>query len=39
MNEVHICPVLLRTVVWIDGKWTEQCKELSDSVGSKHWGN
>lgn len=27
MKEVHVCPILMRTVVWIDGKCTENCSE------------
>ena len=27
MTEVHICPILMRTVIWEDGKCTEACNE------------
>lgn len=27
MKEVHICPILIRTVMWEDGKCTEDCGE------------
>lgn len=29
MNEkvVHVCPILMRTVIWEDGKCTEDCDE------------
>ena len=27
MKEVHICPILMRTVIWEDGKCTEGCTE------------
>ena len=26
-KEVHICPILMRTVIWEDGKCTEKCDE------------
>ncbi len=26
-RSVHICPVLLRTVIWIDNQCTETCSE------------
>ena len=26
-KEVHICPILVRTVIWKDGKCTEKCDE------------
>ena len=26
-KEVHICPILMRTVIWEDGKCTEDCDE------------
>ena len=26
-KEVHICPILMRTVIWEDGKCTEECDE------------
>lgn len=25
--EIHICPILMRTVKFMDGKCTEQCEE------------
>ena len=25
MKDVHLCPILMRTVIWIDGKCNEQC--------------
>ncbi|HOO90643.1 MAG TPA: hypothetical protein PLA74_07440 [Syntrophales bacterium] len=27
MVEIHICPILMRTVKFIDGECSEQCKE------------
>ncbi len=27
MNEVHVCPILMRTVIWSGGKCTEDCAE------------
>ena len=27
MKEVHICPILMRTVIWKDGKCQENCTE------------
>lgn len=27
MTEVHICPLLMRTVIWEDGKCTDDCSE------------
>lgn len=27
MKEVHICPILMRTVIWKDEKCTEDCSE------------
>ena len=27
MNEVHVCPILMRTVIWSDGQCTENCAE------------
>lgn len=27
-KEGHICPLLMRTVVWIDGKCAEQCDKM-----------
>ncbi len=27
MKDVHVCPVLMRTVIWIDGECTEECGE------------
>ena len=27
MKEVHICPILMRTVIWEDGKCKEDCAE------------
>lgn len=27
MAEIHICPILMRTVKFIDGECSEQCKE------------
>lgn len=27
MKDVHICPILMRTVIWIDGNCTEKCDE------------
>lgn len=27
MKDVHICPILMRTVIWIDGKCQENCDE------------
>lgn len=27
MNEVHICPILMRTVIWEDGECKEHCDE------------
>ncbi len=27
MKEIHVCPILMRTVIWIDGKCTENCPE------------
>lgn len=26
-KEVHVCPILMRTVIWEDGKCTEECDE------------
>ncbi len=26
-KEVHICPILMHTVIWEDGKCTEDCDE------------
>ena len=26
-KDVHICPILMRTVLWEDGKCTEKCSE------------
>ena len=26
-TEVHICPILMRTVIWEDGKCAEECNE------------
>lgn len=25
MKDVHICPILMRTVIWVDGKCQEKC--------------
>ena len=27
MTEVHICPILMRTVIWEDGVCKENCSE------------
>ena len=27
MKDVHICPILMRTVIWTDGECTEKCDE------------
>lgn len=32
-SEVHICPILMRTVIWEDGKCTEECDESGCPVG------
>ena len=26
-NEVHICPIMIRTVIWENNKCTEDCNE------------
>jgi len=36
VNEVHICPILMRTEIWTDGKCSEECVEEDcpfDSAG------
>ena len=39
MKDVHICPILMRTVIWIDGKCTEECDEndcpIRESISDK----
>ena len=30
MVEIHICPILMRTVKFIDGSCSEKCKDRSD---------
>ena len=32
MNKVHVCPILIRTVIWSDGQCTENC--VGDSLGN-----
>ena len=32
MTEVHICPILMRTVVWEDGICVEDCHEPDCSI-------
>lgn len=27
MKEVHVCPILMRTVIWEDGNCVEECNE------------
>lgn len=27
MEEIHICPILMRTIIWANGKCTEICDE------------
>ena len=27
MKEVHVCPILMRTVIWEDGECKEHCDE------------
>lgn len=28
MTEVHICPILMRTVIWEEGKCKEKCTDI-----------
>ena len=32
MNEVHVCRILMRIVIWSDGKCTEDCAEADCPV-------
>ncbi len=32
MTEIHICPLLMRTVKFVDGKCTETCNEADCPV-------
>lgn len=32
MAEIHICPILMRTVKFVDGQCVEQCDEMDCPV-------
>lgn len=37
MNEIHICPILMRTLILEDGEWIEECTEdCSITVNEKY---
>ena len=37
MTEVHICPLLMRTVIWVDGKCAEICDEECPIVEDQNY--
>ena len=31
-QDVHLCPILMRTVIWVNGKCTVECGEITCPV-------